>query len=135
MEGGGAGGSRIRPARVFVADDDPEMRGLIAAILRREGFEVNESADGSELLEALRCSLEEPPDLVISDIEMPRATGLRVLASVKRAFPRVPVVLITAFGSPEVHHEAGRLGASAVVDKPFRFAALRELVLKLIGHG
>jgi len=129
--GQGAGTTR-RPFQVFVADDDSEMRGLIAAILRADGIDVSESPDGITLLEALREAEDGPPDLLISDIEMPRGNGLRVLASVRRSHPTLPVVLITAFGSPEVHREARLLGASAVLDKPFGFAALRNLVHELL---
>jgi len=129
---GQGGGTPGRPLQVFVADDDSEMRGLIAAILRADGFDVSESPDGVTLLEALRASEHGPPDLLISDVEMPRASGLRVLASVRRSHPTLPVVLITAFGSPEVHREARLLGASAVLDKPFGFAVLRDLVHDLL---
>jgi DNA-binding NtrC family response regulator len=125
---------RLAARHVFVADDDVEMRQLLVTVLRREGYEVSEASGGSELLEALRASEHRPPDLVISDVEMPRGNGLRVLASVRRSHPEVPVVLITAFGSPEVHREADRLGAAMVLDKPFRFDALREIVQNLMSR-
>ncbi len=118
-----------------MADDDPEMRGLIASLLRQDGYEVSESPDGSAVLEALRSCPQSPPDLLISDVEMPRSSGLRVLAAVKRSFPHLPVVLITAFGSAEVHREARRLGAAAVLDKPFGISDLRDLVRRLLALG
>jgi DNA-binding response OmpR family regulator len=119
--------------RILVADDDSEMRDLIATILRQDGHEVHEAPDGAAVLEALRSS-SRTADLLISDVEMPRGTGLQVLASVRRTHPLLPVVLITAFGSPELHREARRLGAAATLDKPFGFGELRGLVRTVIGR-
>jgi len=58
---------------------------------------------------------------------MPGSSGLRALAWVRRRYPNLPFILITAFGSPELHAQAARLGVTAMLDKPFSFTALREL--------
>ena len=128
-----------RRPHILIVDDDVELRRLLAAALRRDGYEPVEAADGSEALQyvdaCLRHEVLEPPDLVIADIRMPRFSGLQLLASI-RARPHVenpmPVILITAFGDPETHAHAKRLGALAVVDKPFDVNVLRALTKQVV---
>jgi CheY-like chemotaxis protein len=126
------------PARIIVADDDGEMRTLIAHALRRDGHEVVEVCDGMELLQYLAThQLEvengQAVDLLISDIRMPGRNGLDVLAGMRGADWSIPVILITAVGDAQVHAEARRLGAAAVFDKPFDLDDLRTLTLNLVG--
>ena len=109
-------------ATVLVAEDDPEMRNLLDTVLRRGGYRVETVTNGVELLERLDTSLSEegdPVDLVISDVRMPGLTGLEVLEAVRGRTPRIPVILITAFGDQTLHEAAWLLGAAAVLDKPF----------------
>jgi CheY-like chemotaxis protein len=125
-------------ARILVADDDAEMRCLIAHALRRDGHEVVEVCDGMELLQYLATHQLEVDsgqaiDLLISDIRMPGRNGLDVLAGMRWADWSIPVILITAVGDAQVHAEARRLGAAAVFDKPFDLDDLRTLTLNLVG--
>ena len=111
------------PARVLVAEDDTEMRRLLVDAFAHAGYQVIEVADGRQLLACLadphhRDHCPEP-DLVVSDIRMPGHSGLDVLAALRQHDWAMPVLIITAFGSPETHAEARRLGAAAVLDKPF----------------
>jgi signal transduction histidine kinase len=111
--------------RVLVADDDADIRALIADVLRGDGHQVLEAADGVEVIEQVNSSTL--PDLIVADVRMPSVTGLQMLASIHGAQP-VPVILITAFGDPDVREHARRLGAIAVLDKPFDLDELRALV-------
>ncbi|NUQ73558.1 MAG: response regulator [Polyangiaceae bacterium] len=127
-----------RPGRwIVVADDDDDMRSLLSGLFRADGFVVSEAKDGQELL-AMLVARTAPdgtpiaPDLVVTDVQMPGATGIRVLSHVRRAHPTVPVILITAFGSVELHAQAKRLGAATVLDKPFDIGELRKLVQRLL---
>jgi CheY-like chemotaxis protein len=120
------------PLRVLVAEDDGELRSLIAASLRCEGFPVLEAGSGLELLDVLGSTLVQgapPPDLIVSDVHMPGTSGLQVLGGLRRAGWGLPVILITAFGDAALHDEAHRLGASAVFDKPFDLDDLTTAVL------
>ncbi|HLM76119.1 MAG TPA: response regulator [Polyangiaceae bacterium] len=122
---------------IVVADDDDEMRSLLSGLFRADGFVVSEAKDGQELLAMLVAKTAPDgtaiaPDLVITDVQMPGATGIRVLSHVRRAHPTVPVILITAFGSVELHAQASRLGAATVLDKPFDVSELRRLVQRLL---
>jgi DNA-binding NtrC family response regulator len=132
---GGRAEPGITKARIFVADDDAEMRNLLASVLRHDGHEVSEACDAETLVEAIGASTQAPPSLVISDVQMPGSSGLRALAWVRRRYPSLPFVLITAFGSPELHAQAARLGVTAMLDKPFSFSDLRELAKKLVGQA
>lgn len=124
-------------ARVLVAEDDDELRWLITRTLRKSGFDVVEANDGSALLDRtgdamLKDDTLSNIDLIVSDIRMPGWSGLDVLAGLNHAGVRVPMVLITAFGDDNTHHQATRLGAVAVVDKPFDMDQLRDVVLTSI---
>ncbi|HZS38258.1 MAG TPA: response regulator [Polyangia bacterium] len=122
-----------RAPRVLLAEDDAAMRDLLARTLRRHGFDVVEARSGYETLEWLAHGIiHEPPiwfDLVISDVRMPGYDGLNILASLRQMPVHVPVILITAFGSRETHAAAARLGAFAMLDKPFDVDDLMTIVL------
>jgi len=126
-------------ARVFLAEDDSEMRGLLAAVLRRDGHEVIEATNGLELLRRVESHGGFAPgprrDIVVTDVRMPGASGLEVLATLRELRPGVPVVVVTGFGDPETHASAKELGAAAVFDKPFSLTDLVETVLRLAVWG
>jgi DNA-binding response OmpR family regulator len=130
------------PARVLVAEDDFELRRMIVWALRKDGYEVVEATDGTELLELvaeaylsdeLGCSY----DLIVTDIRMPGWSGMQVLHGLHGQEHATPVVLITAFGDEETHRLAHRLGAVCVLDKPFEMDDLRMIVLNTVKqrHG
>ncbi|AUX29528.1 MULTISPECIES: response regulator [Sorangium] len=123
--------------RVLVAEDDDEMRALLASTLKCDGFEVVEAKNGLELLDYLLpwFSGREPPahvDAIVSDIQMPCFTGMEVLAGLSAVRRRPPIVLITAFGESSTHALARSLGAAAVLDKPFDLDALRGVMSRVI---
>lgn len=129
---------RLLPAprrpRVAIAEDNVEMRRLIAATLRADGYEVVEAGDGAELISRLESLGGEqgPPrtavELIVSDLRMPGLSGMDVLGAIRDGNWRTPFILITAFGDEETHREAHDLGARAVLDKPFDLERLRTLV-------
>ena len=120
--------------RVLLAEDDYEMRTLLAISLKHSGYEVIECSDGIGMLTYLAAFLlpdefaRESIDLIISDIRMPGVTGMEVLKGKpkNRDFP--PMILITAFGDAETHALAKQLGAAAIFDKPFDVDVLLEKV-------
>jgi DNA-binding NtrC family response regulator len=138
MTGGKRSEGQSKQGRwIIVADDDEDMRELLSGVLRDDGFTVSEARDGQELLSMLVEKTAPDgtpiaPDLVVTDVQMPGATGMRVLSHVRRAHPTVPVILITAFGSAELHAQAKRLGAATVLDKPFDLGDLRKLIHRLL---
>jgi DNA-binding response OmpR family regulator len=114
--------------RVLLAEDDREFRALLAGELRKEGYSVTECEHGMHLLSRLKCldtpSEPEDFDLIISDVRMPGVTGLSILEGLHEYENVPPVILITAFGDGETHAAAKRLGAAAMLDKPFEMSDL-----------
>ncbi|MEO8796658.1 MAG: response regulator [Polyangiaceae bacterium] len=120
------------PRTVLVADDDDDMRGLMAATLKRDGYRVVEAKDGGELLELLRDASDEIGerfDIVVTDVRMPRLSGLGVLQELKRARMHLPVIVVTVFGDDSMHIVARRLGAVGVLRKPFDIDDFRTAVM------
>jgi two-component system response regulator (stage 0 sporulation protein F) len=120
--------------RVFVADDDDDLRALVVETLRSDGYTVVEARDGEELLALLSDTLADPgarPDIVVADVRMPKLSGLGVLEQLQRARVRLPVLLMTGFAPESVSIVARRLGAVGVLEKPFDVDDLRTAVLNV----
>ena len=79
-------------ATILFVDDDPCMREVMAMILGEEGFEVSTAADGFDALAQLRSAI---PDLLISDLQMPRMSGAEFLSIIRQRFPAIPVIAIS----------------------------------------
>lgn len=120
--------------RVLLAEDDYEMRKLLAQALRKAGYDVVECSDGVSMLSHLSVFLlpdevaHVSVDLIISDIRMPGVTGLEVLEGSFEIEGFPPVIMITAFGDAKTHMRAKRFGAAAVFDKPFDVDVLLQKV-------
>jgi DNA-binding response OmpR family regulator len=122
-------------SRILLAEDNDEMRTMLASILRRDGYVVIEAKDGRELVKHLSehgTGEASDIDLVISDIRMPGASGLDVLAGLREVDWSMPVILITAFGSVDTKSRAGVLGAAILLDKPFELEDLRHAVRSVV---
>jgi DNA-binding response OmpR family regulator len=126
-----ARGTRRMPRRlrVLLAEDDADLRRLVATSMEHWGYDVIEVGDGAEALdvigEQLASSSQNVPDIAVADIRMPYLSGLHVLTAVRDIEPPIPIILMTAFGDPETHTLARRLGAVEVFDKPFDLEDLR----------
>ena len=113
----------FHPARVLVADDNADMREYLARLLRTAGYQVTTVTDGQAALDTARA---EAPDLVISDVMMPRLDGLGLVPAL-RADARtaaVPVLLLSARAGQEASIEGLRAGADDYMVKPFSAAEL-----------
>jgi two-component system, NtrC family, response regulator HydG len=120
-------------ARILVVDDQEMMRDSLAATLVREGHEVIAAGDGA----AAVARLQGPTrfDLVISDLKMPKMTGIELLAEVKRLRPDLPMVLMTAFATVQTAVEAMKLGAYDYIQKPFGGEEIKLLVDRTLEHS
>jgi CheY-like chemotaxis protein len=117
---------------ILVADDDEDVRALVAQTLRADGHRVVEARDGAELIDRLRDALDDltdRPDVVVTDVRMPKLSGLGVLAELRRSHWDVPVVLITVMADESVGTIARRLGAVGVLKKPLDVDNLRTAVV------
>ncbi|HWB75504.1 MAG TPA: response regulator [Nannocystaceae bacterium] len=119
--------------RVLLAEDDAEMRSLLAQVLRRAGYHVWETDGGDAAIAALTDREWFPwlPDVVLSDVCMPGSDGLAVARTIHSAGLRVPTFLMTAFGDDGLHEEASRLGVRRVFDKPFPLTQLLDALAEL----
>lgn len=115
-------------AMAVVIDDDPQVRSLVAMMLKRAGYQVAQAKDGEEGTE-LCASLD--PDIIVTDIFMPRRDGIDVLRAAKTSV-RQPRVVAISGGSPRLQVDflqvAERFGADAVVQKPFTPSQLLQAV-------
>lgn len=93
--------------RVLVVDDDQVLRTVVADYLRGRGYKVDEAADGAEALEAIR---QEPPDVVVTDLGMPRLDGLGLLRELTKSNPDLPAIVLTAHDSVDEMVRAIREG-------------------------
>ncbi len=101
-------------ARILIVDDEPGIRVMLSAALKREGYEVLVATDGKSALAALESG---PVDVVVTDIRMPQMTGIELLAAAKRIDPGLSVIMMTAYGSKDIVLDALRLGATDYVEK------------------
>ncbi|MEO8288450.1 MAG: sigma-54 dependent transcriptional regulator [Chloroflexota bacterium] len=101
---------------ILVADDDNSIRALLKTFLEDESYRVTEATTGQEALEGLRAG---GYDLVLLDMRLPGMTGLDVLKQLREKQGEVPVILMTAYGSPNIAIQASSLGAYGYITKPF----------------
>jgi DNA-binding NtrC family response regulator len=118
----------MTPLSILVVEDEPLMRWSVAETLAASGHHVVETADAEGARRAMRTGAD-PFDVVLLDLRLPDADDdFSLLANIRAATPRVPVIVMTAFGTPDVACEVRELGAYQVIDKPFDMAALPPLV-------
>lgn len=119
--------------RILVVDDDPDVALLVKTLLeRRAGCTVDVAADG---LSALAQVETVPPDVVVTDIEMPGVSGLELLEQLRIRVPDVPVVIMTAHVSVDYAVAALRAQADEFLTKPIDSAKLVEVVTRLAEEG
>src|SRR3954467_5303661 len=119
-------------ARILVVDDQEMMRDSLAATLAREGHEVVAAGDGQAGVSRLSSAKF---DLLISDLKMPKMTGIELLAEAKKIRPEMPVVLMTAFATVATAVEAMKLGAYDYIQKPFDGEEIKLLVDRTLEHS
>lgn len=115
--------------RVLVIDDEPLVLWSISEMLRSYGTEVQEAASAKGALQVFTAE-GGPPDVVLMDLKLPDSVDLGPLSMMRRIAPATRVILMTAFGTPEVCDEARRMGAFAVLEKPFDLETLGSLLAR-----
>jgi len=116
----------IPPLSVLVVDDDPSIRRMIVAALKRDGYAFHEAGNGRDALELMR---EQHPDVVVLDLMMPILSGWDVLQerSHDQVLRSIPVILVSANRDPEIASAVDK-GVCAFLPKPFDIGALSALV-------
>jgi DNA-binding response OmpR family regulator len=116
-------------ARVLVVEDSPTQASELRFLLEDAGFDVDIAVDGLAALSALEVSV---PDVIVTDLEMPRMDGLSLVEAVRNKKLIVPVVLITAHGSEEIAARALRCGATSYVPKRYLGRDLAAVVHQIV---
>jgi len=110
-----------------VVDDEVNLRKVLAAMLRKEGYDVAVAADGEQALADIE---KNGADVVVTDLVMPKVGGMELLKTVNASQPDVPVIIITAHGTVDSAVEAIKLGAFDYITKPFEQAEIQAVVAK-----
>ena len=121
-------------ARVLVIDDDEEHRTLVRHMLVGEGHQVDEALDGAE---GLRLFGKSPPDLVLTDINMPGLDGHEVITAIRVLHPEVPIIAVSGGGAiakDELLVKASALGTVEIIMKPFEFTQLVGAVKRALAR-
>lgn len=110
---------------ILVVDDELSMREFLKILLEKDGYTVSVAPDASA---ALEIAESEDIQLVITDIRMPGMSGLELLAELKHNFPGLPVIMITAFASPDDAVMAMKNGAFDYITKPFNVDEIKGVI-------
>jgi DNA-binding NtrC family response regulator len=112
---------------VLIVDDEPLVRWSLSETLMDNGFGVLQAGDGREAVAALQGA-QRPVDVIMLDYRLPDSNSLQLLARIRTLSPRSQVVMMTAYGTPELAVEALRLGAYCFVNKPLEMHDVPDLV-------
>ena len=117
--------------KVLVVDDEETLTWSMTKTLAKDKgkYELVIANTGSEALNVLE---RDPIDVVVTDIKMPDIDGLELLSIIRKQYPSTKVIIMTAYGSPEIHKEATRRGSFFYVEKPFEISDIRTLILKAL---
>jgi len=120
--------------RVLVVDDERLIRWALAETLTERGYDVVQAGDGGAAVKAVSDG-SQLPDVVLLDFRLPDSNDLGLLSTLRRLAPRARIILMTAFGTPEILHDAIDIGAYQVVNKPFKINEVATLVSEAISAG
>lgn len=119
--------------KVVIADDSATMRRIVTHVLEKRGWDVTAAADGVELLQAVFC---EQPDLVVTDVNMPRLSGWIATRILKEDWSTadIPVLLLTSLGAASDRYWGGKAGSDRYLTKDFEPAELAAAVEDLVSQ-
>jgi DNA-binding NtrC family response regulator len=119
-------------AKILVIDDEPSVTASLEQALRTAGHRVMQAANG---LEGTKQQAAEPADLVITDMFMPDQDGVQTLMQFRKLFPGVPIIAMSGNPKGDMLTVAQKLGAVAVLEKPFSRDELLSAVEKALKRG
>jgi DNA-binding NtrC family response regulator len=121
----------MNPSQILVVDDDDNLRWVLQTQLEQMGYTVTTAADDAEALERID---KDPPALVLTDLKMPRISGMELLEQIRRDYPEIPVLIITAFGTIQSAVQAMKSGAYDYLTKPIDYDELGIAVSRVLEH-
>lgn len=120
---------------VLLVDDSKAMRLIVRRALREAGFGAHEFVEANNGAEALAAIAQRPPDLVLSDWNMPEMLGIDLLTSLRSQGSTVQFGFVTSEGSDEMRNRARAAGASFFITKPFSPDDLAKALRPILGGG
>ncbi|GAA1794871.1 response regulator [Planosporangium flavigriseum] len=119
--------------KILIADDSRVMRQIVTRTLRQAGYDGHELVEAADGQEAFDKVMNEGPDLVLSDWNMPEMTGIEVLRMLRANGVEVPFGFVTSEGTEEMRNTAESAGALFLVTKPFTADAFRDVLDPILG--
>jgi DNA-binding NtrC family response regulator len=117
--------AQVSPHSILIVDDEPNIRRVLEAMLKKEGYDVHLAESGKK---AVEIASNTTIDLLISDLIMPDMTGIEVLRIIKELQPHCTAIMITAYGTIKTAVEAIKLGAYNYISKPFDMDEMRTMI-------
>ena len=117
---------------ILIIDDDSQLRQSFEKLLTEEGHAVKTAPTGETGIAIVR---ESVPDLVVTDVRLPGMNGLETFKTIREIDPKLPVIVMTAFGTTETAIEATKLGAFDYVLKPFEIPDILALIEQALEAG
>src|SRR5215471_16389077 len=117
------------PSRILLIEDDPGIGGTLRQVLVDEGYEVEVEERGDA---GLARASREAFNVVVTDLKLPGLSGLELVRQLHAAQPRLPIILVTAYGTTETAIEATKFGAYDYLLKPFEMTELIDLLDKAV---
>ncbi|MBU0992085.1 MAG: sigma-54 dependent transcriptional regulator [Proteobacteria bacterium] len=117
---------------ILIVDDDPQLRNSFKKVLDEEGYRTQTASSGAAGIEVVKRDM---PDLVIMDVRMPDMNGFEAFKIMHGIEPRLPVIIMTAYGTTETAIETTKMGAFDYVLKPFEIPDILELIKKGLHAG
>ncbi len=118
--------------KILIVDDDPQLRQSFEKLLTEDGHQVKTASSGEAALAQVKA---ETPDLVIMDVRLPGMDGLEAFRAIHEMEPKLPVIVMTAYGTTETAIEATKLGAFEYVLKPPEFPDMLALIGQALEAG
>lgn len=118
--------------RILIVDDEENARIGLGKLLVHEGYRVDAVGNGQEALDYLA---KEKVNLIITDINMPQMNGMDFLKVLNREYPKIKVIMITAYGGVESYLEAMNLGAMEYINKPIKLDELKLIMQRIFYSG
>jgi DNA-binding response OmpR family regulator len=118
-------------AKILVADDDPEILGMLSLRLAKRGYEVSEAQDGEKTIAEARV---RRPDLIVLDVMMPLKNGWEVARTLRQddATKDIGIIILTAIGERVNEMTSPLYGADEHIDKPFEFDDLERAIERVL---
>jgi DNA-binding NtrC family response regulator len=117
--------------KILIVDDEENARVALSRLLVKEGFQVDNVANGFEALNFLR---QQSVNIIVTDINMPEMDGIAFMRELSKSYPKVNVIMLTAYGGVESYLEAMSLGAFEYINKPVKIDELKLILKKIMNE-